>query len=478
MMEVDYYFITITPEKTVDLKYPPLYSPRLKIAEIILKKYREDKWFIYDKEKDNEKEWIDTFINCIGAPDAARSIVLVTHNVQFTRDILYKTFIENGYEIGFNGSLLKWNWFSTMIDFRERFYKDVPVESNTEVFPSLYKILPYIPGCDAAMLGNKTKSLIELEKIFRIYIFNEWDEKIKTLLNGDTKWYNKPLNTGSRLNIPPVAYFIRFLPGMSNYKNTLGDVAFEVSRVLGSSVKHADISITNELQLIGAHLLCYGFIRSVYGKINLKRSSSETSFHDDDDKEEEEDEGKNNDWYNILHEIESLLRQKGRIYNDEVIHAMLCAVCNCYSYELAFIEFSEGRLEKGETGKRRDGLLFNSGEPVSYLPFDFTADFASDVYKKLGYASSYEILSDYVNTTKHPKSNNKTKKKTSGGKEILSNENIIEKRQFIAKFAEIRSDFHHFITIDRIEDILANQEKSILERFPLVYLLKDYSCLF
>lgn len=473
MEQVDYYLITITPEKTTDLKYPPLYSSKVQIQEIVLKKLGEDKWFIYNKNTNTDKDWIDSIINCIGAATETRNIVLVTHNVQFTRDLLYKTFTDNGYQIGLNGALLKWNWFSTMIDFRERFYKDIPVEENTRIFPSLWEILANIPYTDKAALKEPDKkiSLCEYEKIFSSHTLPEWEEKIKTLLKN--QWYNKPINTGIRLNMPPVTYFVRCLPGMSSCKN-LGDIALEVSNLLKTSAKHCDISLTNELQLIGSHLLCYGFIKSVYGKANSKKGSASTCNTEED----EDEEYTQNDWYNILREIEILLRQTGRIFNDEIIHAVLCAICNCYSYEFSYLTFSEKLVEKGETEKRREGLLFTPGEPVSYLPFNFSRDFASDMYNKFGYASSYEILVDYINITEYQNQNSKKKITAYKTKEVLSDDNIKKKREFIGKFAQARPDFHYFITIDLIEDILSKQEKMILQRFPLVYLSKDYSCLF
>ena len=106
----------------------------------------------------------------------------------------------------------------------------------------------------------------------------------------------------------------------------------------------------------------------------LKTREETTSTHDDI-------------WYRIVIHVEILLRLLCNIYADD-IHCELFG----HMTNRSPLEFALNTKVKGEDRPIYPSL---AGLPVSYLPFNFSEDLSSKIYKILGIRTAHELYLDY-----------------------------------------------------------------------------------
>ena len=343
-------------------------------------------------------EWIKEEISASKKED----VLWIAHNCDFDFIILLKSVcvaiqkakedsILKEYIVGRNGENLNWYFYDTLKQFK-LYYPDIKYNADKAQYAlppfhkSPYKLQSlmkhfldgYIKNSDEKFHDAKfdcvclIKLFTEciLSKEHEAMISVDWKYKLTGLL------HRKGMKSKKLMLVEDIKFFkLHWAAQICQICN------YEFKKSGGEYLKYC----TNSRLITAAHVMQFGWMKVLHMLDVYTENPKSLKF------------GKlksNDAWWLLCREIESMLRLNLRIYSDESILEMLQYVTSSNSVDLIY-------YMKRDINKENIGDPFfptMPGEPVSFLPFEFSHDATLILYSEFGHKTGHDMYISYLNT--------------------------------------------------------------------------------
>jgi len=299
--------------------------------------------------------WVDSLLS---KTTNQREAVFICHNAPFDHDMIMKVITEI---LKIPAAKLKWNWFDTLEIVKKIFpelaQKYFPVE-RPHSLPTLMEEL-----CPSLNLGVAHNAETDVKSV--VYLFDKILERC-ALLKEDIKI--KPLPK------PICTTYLKDIHGYGSYRvQQVVDLYNLLTDKPNSNMKFK----TSFNLVTAAHLIYYSMT-----KIRLSSSTAVTPVTTTNNNNND-----NDTWFLVAQTMERCMRKELRIYSDIVIVRTLSYMLNIT--ELDFIYHT--MKQSGD----KNYFPTIQGEPLVYLPFEFSEEESKKILQELGLKSAMEIYIQY-----------------------------------------------------------------------------------